>query len=119
MASSQAVAAEDILLDHSPEVRRVVAAFRALITDTLDGLTEKAYPGWHAIGYRHPQAGYICGIFPYETSVQLIFEKGVLLSDPSGVLAGDTKQVRYLEATDPDQIPEEALRLLLLEAASL
>ena len=119
MARSQAVTAEDILRDHSPEVRQIVGALRKLITDTLDGLTEKAYPGWHAIGLRHPRAGYICGIFPYESTVKLIFEKGVLLSDPQGVLKGDTKQIRYIEVSDVDQIPEDALRLLLLEAASL
>ena len=116
---TESVTAEDILRGHSAGVREVVDSFRDLITDTLDGLTEKAYPGWHAIGYRHSRAGYICGVFPYESSVRLIFEKGVLLSDPQGVLEGDTKQIRYIEVSNVGQIPEEAVRLLLLEAASL
>lgn len=116
---AESVSAEDILRDHSAGVRRIVDTFRELITDTLDGLTEKAYPGWHAIGYRHSRAGYICGVFPYDSTVRLIFEKGVLLSDPQGVLEGDTKQIRYIEVSEVDQIPVDALRLLLLEAVSL
>ena len=110
MARTSNITAEDILRDHSPEVRQIVGVLQKLITDTLDGLTEKAYPGWHAIGFRHPRAGYICGIFPYETTVRLIFEKGVLLSDPHGVLEGDTKQIRFIEITDAGQVPDDAVR---------
>jgi hypothetical protein len=26
---------------------------------------------WRGIGYRHPDAGYFCGIFPFKTHVGL------------------------------------------------
>ena len=48
---------DDILNDHSPEVRATAEALRRLIHDTIAGMTERAYPGWHAIGFRHPKAG--------------------------------------------------------------
>jgi hypothetical protein len=110
---------DDILRDHTPEVRAVADALRALVHDTIDGMTERAYPGWHAIGLRHPKAGYVCGIFPMEDAVRFVFEHGRQLSDPTGILTGDGKQVRYIDLRAAGDIPAEALRPLLLEAVAL
>lgn len=110
---------DDILRDHSPHVRQIVGDLRRLIHDTIPEMTERAYPGWHGIGFRHPKAGYVCGIFPLETSVRLLFEHGRLLSDPNGVFTGGGKQTRYLDIGDREAIPVEGVRLLLLEAVAL
>ena len=110
---------ESILLDHTPEIRAIAEELRRLIHDTIAGMTERAYPGWHAVGFRHPRAGYVCGIFPFEDSVKLIFEHGRLLTDPAGVLRGDGKQVRFIEVYSADGIPAEAIRPLLIEAVAL
>jgi hypothetical protein len=110
---------DDILRDHSPEVQAIAEALRRLIHDTIENMTERAYPGWHAIGFRHPRAGYVCGIFPLDASIKLVFEHGRQLADPLGVLEGDGKQVRYIVIEDADAIPAEAIRLLLLEAVEL
>jgi hypothetical protein len=48
---------DDILRDHNPEVQAIAETLRHLIHDTIDNMTERAYPGWHAIGFRHPRAG--------------------------------------------------------------
>jgi hypothetical protein len=110
---------DDILIDHTPEVRAIADALRRLIHDTIDGMTERAYPGWHAIGFRHPAAGYVCGIFPFADYVRFVFEHGRQLADPQGVLRGDGKQVRYIDLRDVAGIPDDAVRLLLLEAVAL
>jgi hypothetical protein len=110
---------DDILRDHSPEVQAIAGALRRLIHDTVDGLSERAYPGWHAIGFRHPRAGYVCGIFPFATSVRFVFEHGRQLSDPFGVLQGDGKQIRYIDIEDVAAIPAAAIPPLLLEAVEL
>ena len=82
-------------------------------------MPEAAYPGWHGIGYRHPRAGYFCGIFPQERSVKLGFEWGALLDDEDSLLASGGKRVGYVELADADAIPEQGLARLLLEAISL
>jgi hypothetical protein len=113
---------EEILAGHTPEVRRIAQRLRELIRDVVPEAVETAHRGWHAIGYRHPQAGYFCGIFPLERSVKLGFEWGALLRDVDGLLQRGPsvgKQVRYAELADADAIPEDALALLLLEAVGL
>jgi hypothetical protein len=110
---------EALLRDHTSEVRDLAQQLRQLIHATLPGMREKGYSGWHAIGFHHPAAGYVCGIFPKEQSVRFLFEHGVLLSDPEGILQGDGKQTRHIDLCPSDQIPTAALEWFLLEAVSL
>jgi hypothetical protein len=110
---------EEILLDHSPEVRQTVKRLRALIRATLPEAAERAYPGWHGIGYRHPSAGYIGAIFPLQDRVRLGFEHGARLPDPAGILTGDGKQLRYVDLLPGAEIDEQAIRSLLLDAVAL
>ncbi|OGO71826.1 MAG: hypothetical protein A2Z49_04385 [Chloroflexi bacterium RBG_19FT_COMBO_56_12] len=110
---------EDILVDHSPEVRSLVEQLRRLIRETVPEATELAYPVWHAIGYRHPHSGYFCGIFPHADRVDLAFEFGVLLPDLQGILDGDGKQVRYVRIREPGDIRSEAIQNLIRATLSL
>ncbi|AIF82094.1 protein of unknown function (DU1801) [Candidatus Nitrososphaera evergladensis SR1] len=70
------VSPEEILEGHAPEVRTITNRLRAIISKTVEGASEAGYPGWHAIGYRHPAVGYFCGIFPAKDRVKLYFEYG-------------------------------------------
>ena len=101
------------------EVRTIAEELRKLIRETLPEAIESGHPTWHSIGYRHPKAGYVCGIFPHKDSVDLVFEFGILLSDPHRVLQGDGRQVRYIPITQIDEINELAIKLLIVEALSL
>ena len=105
---------EDILRDHSPSVVKLVSELRRIARITLPEVTEKAYPGWHAIGYRHPEAGYICGIFPFEEEVKVYFENGKFLPDPDNLLEGNTKQTRYYALSVGDKIRAIPFKNLLL-----
>ena len=110
---------EDILRDHSPAVKAIAAELTRIIHDTIPDMTERGYPGWHAIGFRHPRAGYVCGIFPSENSVRFLFEHGNQLADPDEVFSGGGKQTRYIDLTDTADIPADAIRGLLLQAVAL
>ena len=110
---------EDILNDHSPLVRLIAQRLRDLIHATVPEMTEQAYPGWHGIGFRHPRSGYVCGIFPGEQSVKLVFEHGVQLLDPYQVLQGGGKQTRHLELFQENDISTDSSPQLLLEAVAL
>jgi hypothetical protein len=82
--------------------------------------TEAGYGGWRAIGYRHPCAGYIFGIFLSDTGVKLFFEHGGMLPDPACMLSGDSlKQGRYLDVPSIEAIDVEALKDLMRESVAL
>lgn len=110
---------ETILADHTPEVRQLAGRLRQLIRATVPEVIETAYPGWHAIGYRHPERGYFCAIFPESARVRLAFEWGALLPDPHNLLREGGKQVRYVEISKEGDLHVTAIRDLLQYAVSL
>ena len=101
------------------EVRSIAEELRKLIGETLPEAIESGHPTWHSIGYRHPKAGYVCGIFPHKDSVDLVFEFGILLPDPHKVLQGDSKQTRYIPITSVGEINMVAIKQLIVDALSL
>ncbi len=92
----QPMTVEGLLAEHSPPVARVARQVRRTVRAAMPESEERVYPGWHGIGYHHPDVGYVCGIFPRRDEVRLGFEHGHLLSDPDHVLVSGGKQVRYL-----------------------
>jgi len=115
----RSVAPEDILAPHTPAVRTLCERLRRHVSKTIPDADEVAYPVWHAIGYRHPEAGYFCGIFPYTDHVKLYFEFGVMLDDPDGLLEGEGKQTRYVYVKSAKDIRVGSLEQLLQQATSL
>jgi hypothetical protein len=113
------ISVEELLQSHNPDIQAIVTTLRDLILQTVPNATETANPGWHSISYRHPRQGYFCGIFPAQDMVTLVFEFGILLPDPDGVLVGDGKQVRNVVLHPGDEIPAESIQRLLLEAINL
>ncbi len=84
---------DSILERHDPAIRELALALREVIRATVPEAEERAYGGWHAIGYTHPRAGYFGAIFPRDEVVRVAFEFGAHLEDPRGLLAGDGTQV--------------------------
>lgn len=109
----------DILAPHSERVRLLAERLRSMITAAMPEAAEKGNPGWHAVTYRHPKAGYVCGLFPMADHVQLVFEFGVLLPDPDGILTGNGRQVRSVMVYTMRDVRVRALRALIAEALAL
>src|SRR5688500_9751140 len=84
----------EIVAAHGPAVEALALALRRIVLDVEPGLAERTYPGWRAVGYRHPDAGYVCGLFPREDRATLVFERGAELDDPDGLLTGSGTQTR-------------------------
>ena len=87
------------LTDCTGEIQEMVAKLRAEIGQSFPSLIEKIYFGWKAVGYTHPQAGYVGAIFPATNQVKMGFEHGIFLPDKKqqlvfGKSAG--KQLKYL-----------------------
>lgn len=117
--SRKVVPPESILDDHTMEVRAIAELLRKVVRETMPEAIESGHPTWHSIGYRHPKAGYVCGIFPHKDSVDLVFEFGVLLPDLHQVLQGDGNQTRYIPMTNVDEINVVAIKQLVVDALSL
>ena len=108
---------DELLAQHPAAVRSLVMELRALVREVLPGLTEKVLPGWHALGFRDAEAGHLCALFPFDDRVQLVFEHGARLPDPSGVLERrDLKQTRYFTGVPGRPRPDDALAGLLVAA---
>ena len=108
-----------LLAEYPRPIASVATELRAVFREHLPAAKEVAYAGWRAVGYRHPQAGYVAGIFLFEDSVSVIFEHGHLLPDPTGILQGQTKQTRHVPLAPGDELPRDALAALLLAAVDI
>ncbi|PJZ77959.1 DUF1801 domain-containing protein [Leptospira neocaledonica] len=109
----------EILKPHTKSILEIVNSLRNKIKTSFPDFEERGYPVWKAIGFRDKNSGYICGIFPFEETVRLIFEWGVLLKDPEKILLGDTKQIRYLEYFSLKEIDTEPIQEFLEQSLKL
>ena len=87
---------EDLLEDHTPSVGELVRQLRELFRSVMPDATDRIYPGWHGIGFHHPTAGYVCGLFPGVENVRVGFEHGHLLADSHGLFDSGGIRVRYV-----------------------
>jgi hypothetical protein len=111
------VTPEELLAEHTARVRDLALQLRGMISDEVPELTERVYPGWHGIGFRHPDAGYVCAIFPKAETVKLSFEHGADLVDPDEFLEfGSRKQVGYVMLRPGRALPRRQIRELLAAA---
>ena len=110
---------QDIINEHLPHVQKITQQLRKLIKQTIPEASEKAYPTWHGIGYRHPKAGYFVGIFPKTESVKIYFEHGDLLKDEDGLFTGGGKQTRQIEFRKIEDLKPNPLKKLLKSATRL
>jgi hypothetical protein len=85
-------------LEH-PESLDLAIAVRAAVLAADPDLVERVYRGWQGVGFRHPEAGYVCAVFPRGDRVDLLFEHGVGLPDPDSALTGSGTQTRSLPLT--------------------
>ncbi len=94
----------DFLRDSHPGLADLALWVREMILAGEPDLTERVYPGWDGIGFRHPDAGYVCAIYPreQEQEVRLLFEHGVRLDDPEGLLEGAGTQTRFIRVRERD-----------------
>ena len=107
---------DELLDEHTPQVAALAQRLRAFMKATVPEAAERAYPGWRGIGYRHPAAGYLGGVFPLADRVRLLCEHGARLPDPEGLLSGDGNQTRYVEMTGWDEALVPALEDLVAAA---
>jgi hypothetical protein len=94
----------EFLAESHPRLADLVLWVREAVLAAEPDLAERIYRGWDGIGFRHPDVGYVCAIYPREREVRLLFEHGVRLQDDVGLLEGAGSQTRFIrvrERNDP------------------
>jgi hypothetical protein len=111
-------ATRDFLAERHPAMLELALWVRDVVVAAEPDLAERVYRGWDGIGFRHPDAGYVCAIFPQPDHVRLLFEHGVRLNDPDGLLEGSGTQTRHvsIRAVDDEAVP--ALAALVRDAVA-
>ncbi len=111
-------AVDAVVARWTPTTQALANAVREFVPRIIPTMTERAYAGWGAIGFREPQAGYVMGIFAMDGGIELIFEQGFALADPDGLFADRPrmKQVRVVEVRKPSDINRRALGDMLRRA---
>jgi hypothetical protein len=87
---------ETYLREHHPETAELALWTRSHVRDAEPDFSERVYRGWQGIGFRHPEAGFVCAIYPRSEHVVLLFEHGAAMADPDGELEGDGSQTRFI-----------------------
>jgi len=111
MSSTDEVAS--YLQEHHTEHADLALWVRSLLLEAEPDFEQRIYRGWEAVGFHHPDAGYVCGLFPRPDGLQLLLEHGAVLPDPEGVLRGDGRQVRTLPVPDRSARTEEYIQRFL------
>ena len=109
----------DLLTSYPPPIVNTVEKLRQIVQQVVPDVNEKANRGWRSISYRDARVGYFCGIFLFESHVDLIFEFGSLLEDPQGSLQGKAKQTRYLRFHEPGDVEKETVSFFIQSALDL
>lgn len=102
--------ARAFLAERHPHMLDLCTWLAAVVEAADPDLVERIYPGWDGIGYRHPDGGLVCAIYPQADHVRLFFEHGRRLADPVGILEGDGRQTRFVHVERIDERLAPALK---------
>lgn len=103
--------AAELLAEHTSEIADLARRLLDHVEDRADWAEARVYPGWHGVGFHHPDLGYVVGVFPRRDSVRVLFEHGHLLGD-ARFLEG-TGQTRFIDFTEWDPLRLETVDDLL------
>ena len=106
------------LREEHEELYELAAWTRRAVLAADPDFAERVYRGWRGIGFRHPEAGFVCAIYPRSEYVVLLFERGASLPDPEGVLFGEGTQTRFLRLSEPTPETEERIKTYVQQAVA-
>ena len=115
----------DALLErHTPAVREVFHALRALVREVMpDAVEQLDLPDRVlAFGFGPPGGvrlrGLAVGLIPHAAHVNVQLADGALLPDAAGIVEGTGKRIRHVKCRTLEDVARPALRTLLDEQAS-
>ena len=112
---------EEMSAAFDPRVQDLASRTRALIFDVYPEVVEVPWPGQNVTGYGigpKKMSEHFCYIALHKDHINLGFNQGAELSDPTGLLEGPGKTLRHTKIAEPDKLEQPALRTLLEAAAA-
>ena len=115
----------EFLATYPAEIQSLVFQLRALVLAAFPGAIEQVDPPSRIIAYGiaygtgRTYRGLVCAIAPYREHVNLMFARGVELSDPQHLLVGTGKRARHVKIQTSADLENPALLDLLNEAINL
>ena len=110
---------KDAIDKSSPTVRRLATALRKLVSEVYPDVVEVPWPRLRVIGYgvgAKKSTEHFCYIGIYGSHINLGFNHGLDLPDPSGTLEGTGKKFRHVKIETLEDITKPSLRLMLRAA---
>jgi hypothetical protein len=108
------------LASYDPHVSRLALAVREIVLEEAPEAIESISKGYAvAIGFSFtgkPLKDGFCHIATYSSYVNLGFNRGALLPDPNGVLAGSGKLIRHITIRSEDDLNRPLVRRYLQAA---
>ncbi len=92
---------------------------REVLVAADPSLRERVARGWGAVTLHHPRAGYVAGVFAYPARAFIVWEHGVELFDPEGLLSGDGRRVRTQEVAGRGACTADAIEAFLAQTLAL
>jgi hypothetical protein len=101
------------------KVGELALALREMVLEELPAATERIFRAyalvfWYSLTGRMPDA--FCTIVVYRVHVNLMFNRGAELEDPSGLLVGSGKIIRHLKVKRPEDLKQPQLRKFIRAA---
>ena len=92
---------DELLNQHTQQVAALCRRLLNHVTAAADWSQVKVYPGWHGVGFHHPDLGYVIGVFPRREDVRVVFERGEFLGGARFLDGGG--QTRHVDFVDWDR----------------
>jgi hypothetical protein len=119
---SPAAELERLLAEHDPAVVSLALRLRALVLEEAPAARELVYDSPNAVSvaftFTGRLAGAFCHVAVYARHVNLGFNRGSELPDPTGLLEGSGKRIRHLGVREPADLERPHLRHFLRLAAA-
>jgi hypothetical protein len=109
---------EAYLREHHPATAELALWTRAAVLAAEPDFVERVYRGWQGVGFRHPDAGFVCAIYPRSEWVVLLFEHGAAMADPERVLQGDGTQTRFIRVASGGDATRGTIERLVQQAVA-
>ena len=107
----------DCLAVYNPHVSDLTLALREVVLEEAPDAIESIVQGYAvAIGFSFtgkPLKDGFCHIVTYKTHVNLGFNRGALLPNPNGVLAGTGKSIRHITIRNQNELERSVVRRYL------
>jgi hypothetical protein len=108
------------LAPYDPHVSSLALALRDIVLEEAPKAIESLVDGYAvSIGFSFtgkPLKDGFCHVVTYADHVNLGFNRGALLSDPNGMLAGTGKVIRHLTFRNHDELEHPVIRRFLRAA---